>query len=239
MIKSRKLKIVSIDEAMVFDWFVQASRSWTSSAQLLDLPMISVMPPDYQVLEVRHEPFRKAFAFLVQSESFDDVYMGQEIPGMIAVTRYESVEIRQPRYPDADLKEEILKAAASQNDRTNIIIPRHQPTCNVPVDAKFECGGCHEMKLVADCRRIDEKGFGWCSGCGKWQPKPCPASTADLEMRDRFGHPLVYDHSKPGVPVESIEWPTIGRFGTSDLIAGMKHAIVRAEEGCDKPLILK
>lgn len=152
---------------MVFDWFIQASRSWTSSAQLLDLPMISVMPPDYQVLEVRHEPFRKAFAFLVQSESFDEVSSGDEIPGMIAMTRYETVEIRQPRYPN--------------------IVP----------------------------------------------------STADLDMRDRFGHPLVYDHSKPGVPVESIEWPTIGRFGASDLIAGMKHAIALAEEDCDKPLILK
>jgi len=90
----RRIRWVCIDEREVFDWFVNASKSWSSGCRAIDLPMLAdTLPKDFLVIEVRHEPRQKAFLFLVESETFSPVEPGSMIPDISTAMRYEGVEL--------------------------------------------------------------------------------------------------------------------------------------------------
>lgn len=63
----RRWKWVPIAERVIFEELLLGVRAWW-------------IPGGCKVLEVRHDPWRKAFCFLVENESFDEVPEGDEIP---------------------------------------------------------------------------------------------------------------------------------------------------------------
>lgn len=86
---ARRLRIVSISENDVFDWFTGALSGWLEFG-VLALPVYTGLPTDARVLGVHADHMRKTFDFTVLHPSFDPVpecAMIPEFPGPLARER--------------------------------------------------------------------------------------------------------------------------------------------------------
>jgi hypothetical protein len=77
---SSRLRFFYLAEQMVFDWFVNAAVRKGEPDRFIRVPFIDGFPDDVEVHSVRHEPRNRAYAFLLESETFSEVPYGEMIP---------------------------------------------------------------------------------------------------------------------------------------------------------------
>jgi hypothetical protein len=86
----RRFRVYMVAEWDILDAFTLRD----DPPELLELPRLPGLPDDARILAVQHDFYVKAFAFLVESASFDPVPEGQPFPRAEQVLAVERRQVR-------------------------------------------------------------------------------------------------------------------------------------------------
>jgi hypothetical protein len=94
MYSERRVKVASVRQHDVLDWFVYSLSGWPEH---LVLPMLVGIPADAKVECVVNNPLARTFDFLISHPSFDEVPEGDVPPGFPDPRQVEYQVVAMPR----------------------------------------------------------------------------------------------------------------------------------------------